>query len=112
MKHTPTGLLDVVRHALNRDGVNVADVARSTGLAFNTVQGMAKGDANPRWNNLIAVANDLYSRRAKDVTCETCRFCASIREPGQTEYATSCVFPPQARHQCEPCAIHWPKDNA
>lgn len=101
-----TTILDDIKRALNRPSVSVADVARATGVAYNTVKSIRDGTGNPTWQTITTIANDLHSRYLAGQKCDNCTHnvmtlwddsvvcgvARSSNSPGVVEGSTACLL--------------------
>lgn len=73
-----TELLDEIEHVLNKSGVNLMELSRATGVAYNTLRALKARTANPTIHLLEKIYNVCGTTEKVGFTCEDCEFCLNF----------------------------------
>jgi predicted transcriptional regulator len=66
-----------VQHAIDESGATNAWLSRQTGLAYNTIRSIRRGEANPTAGTLEKIINAILEPHG-DKSCENCKHCEFI----------------------------------
>lgn len=76
MQHdTARELFNTLSAWLSETSINLFDVSKRSGVAYNTVRAIRDGEGNPTMNTLDNIYKTLTSNR-DDVSCSDCGHCA------------------------------------
>lgn len=71
-------LLDEIQYVLNQSGVNLMELSRVTGVAYNTLRALKAGEANPTIRLLEKVYDACGTTEKPGKTCEDCEYCLNF----------------------------------
>ncbi len=70
-----TELLIEIKHVLNKSEVNLMELSRVSGVAYNTLRALKAGTANPTIRLLEKIYSACVQPHKDNITCENCEYC-------------------------------------
>ena len=99
-----------VQHAIEESGATNSWLCRKTGLAYNTVRSIRRGEANPTARTLRLIKETILEPDGKRC-CSECRHCEAydLNEDGSID--VFCMVALGVKHDADSCAAFSEEDN-